>query len=194
MIYEPPILHLFHLIIQASPAFRFASIITQRDAALPPHIQPFQSVLVRIWRAHIKRYLEGESSTSPPDNPPRQINSTIDEMHNSSQQQGLEENGHHIISLQSGGVVCQKCGKYTSEPKHRRLKISKNPCKQSHLKPEFWTTIPSQKNNPNSHLDNFAAILKVESEHHLAWKFFCFQHTTQRNSQVSKMFHCFPVE
>jgi hypothetical protein len=48
-----PILHLFHLIIQASPAFRFASIITQRDAALQPHIQLIQSVLIRIWRAHI---------------------------------------------------------------------------------------------------------------------------------------------
>ena len=50
-----PILHLFHLIIQASPAFRFASIITQRDAALQPHIQLIQSVLIRIWRAHIKK-------------------------------------------------------------------------------------------------------------------------------------------
>ena len=150
-----PILHLFHLIIQASPAFRFASIVTSNDANLRPHIQLIQIVLIKIWRNHIKKYLEGTHSDPKPDDHPIRPTTNNSQPTSSSQSPGLEENGHHIISLGTGGVLCQKCGKFTSEPKHRRLKISSKKCQQAHLAPEFWTTIPSKKDNPNTHLDHF---------------------------------------
>ena len=163
-----PIVQFFYLIAQASPCFQFASILTERDQNLIPHVQQIQTVLVQIWRQQAHDYVHGVNMPLPntSHNP---INSAPSMPSESTEPAGLQENGHQIISLPSGGVLCQKCGKHVALAKHRRLKITQFPCKQAHLDPEFWTTTPSQKNNPHSHLDNFANILKLDYDHELAW-------------------------
>jgi|Cyp1metagenome_2_1107374.scaffolds.fasta_scaffold09263_13 hypothetical protein len=84
--------------------------------------------MVKIWRQQIQRYLNGDAQSPPPPQLPVQISQAdtpAEEPADSTS--GLLENGHHIVAIPSGGVMCRKCGKYTSEPKHRRLKISSVP-------------------------------------------------------------------
>ena len=165
-------MHLFHRIIQATPRFLFATVLTSRDEELKPHLSTIQSVLVSIWRAQISQYLRGDSFSPPPEispAPSRHTQPEPDDPHTDSS--AVLENGHHITSIPAGGVMCLKCGKNTAEPKHRRLKISKQPCAQSHLHKDFWTQSPGLKNNPNHYLDLFATFCQIESEHDLAWNF-----------------------
>ena len=164
-----PIMHLFHLILQASHCFRLATVLTTRDQILQAHVEQIQKSIVAIWRAPIQDYVCGAAvqlSTvdSPAQAPPVQ---NIDSLGHSNT--AVLENGHHIVAVPAGGVMCRKCGKHVAEPKHRRLKISNTPCAQSHLHHDFWTTTPGIKNNPHHHLDNFVAVCKIDSEHDLAW-------------------------
>ena len=67
--------------------------------------------------------------------------------------------------------MCQKCAKFTSEPKHRRLNISKQPCRRSQLSEEFWTVVPSQKKHCPYLIDLFVNVSSLGSAHNLAWSF-----------------------
>ena len=160
-----PIQHVFPQVLLASSAFRYAGVLTPTDNDLKDHVLLIQTTLVKIWRQHIRMYIDNVQDSNAPDAPLPDHNQQPTGI---TGPQGIQENGHHIIAIPSGGVLCCKCGKHTYEPKHRRLKISKVPCRQAHLAAEFWTTKPSMKNNPNHHLDNFAAILKIDCEHELA--------------------------
>ena len=165
-----PIMELFHLIIQASPCFRFATIITNQDEVLKPHIVKIQTILVAIWRAQIKDYVGGETFAPPPaPQPTPQTQGAQEQPISDTVNTAVLENGHHIVSIPAGGLVCRKCGKHTAWPKHRRLKISNTPCTQAHLSEPFWTSTPGVTNNPHYNLDNFVAVCKIESQHDLAW-------------------------
>ena len=50
----------------ARPCFLYATILTERDRDLIPHIVLSQTVLVEIWRSHIKKYLYNDLGTDPP--------------------------------------------------------------------------------------------------------------------------------
>jgi hypothetical protein len=164
-----PIMELFHLIIQASPCFRFATIITNQDEVLKPHIVKIQTILVAIWRAQIKDYVGGETFAPPPaPQPTPQTQGAQEQPISDTVNTAVLENGH-IVSIPAGGLVCRKCGKHTAWPKHRRLKISNTPCTQAHLSEPFWTSTPGVTNNPHYNLDNFVAVCKIESQHDLAW-------------------------
>ena len=64
--YGRPLLFLSQRLQRACPCFLYAAILTESDRDLLPHIVLVQSVLVDVWRAHIKKYLYNDLGPDPP--------------------------------------------------------------------------------------------------------------------------------
>ena len=176
--YRHPLLFLSLRLQRACPCFLYAAILTESNRDLIPHIVLVQSVLVDIWRAHIKKYLYNDLGPDPPQPNPATSSSVpavasagvaSDAGASSSCPSGITENGHFISGAVGGGVFCRKCGKFVREPAHRRLKISYKKCEQSELPQHFWTDVPNYDHNPHRLLGIFTTFLNSSNGHDLCW-------------------------
>ena len=161
-----PIHQLLPRIKKSKPCFQYATLLTEADSDLAPHLILIQTTLVNIWQDHIRSYLMGDSASTPSDSSPGP-SPAAPASHSVSD--GLHENGHLIVSVPNGGIYCRKCGKYVREVKHRRLKISKVKCEQASLEPSKWLSKPGYATNPRRLLGLFTDMTKFCKEHELIW-------------------------
>ena len=161
-----PIHQLLPRIKKSKPCFQYATLLTEADSDLAPHLILIQTTLVNIWQDHIRSYLMGDSASTPSDSSPGP-SPAAPASHSVSD--GLHENGHLIVSVPNGGIYCRKCSKYVREVKHRRLKISKVKCEQASLDPSKWLSKPGYATNPRRLLRLFTDMTKFCKEHELIW-------------------------
>ena len=121
--YRRPPLFLSQRLQQACHCLLYAAILTESVRDLIPHVVLIQSVLVDIWRAHIKKYLYNELGPDPPQPSPATSSSVpavasagvvSDEGASSSGPSGISENGHFISGAVGGGFpskVWQVCAR-----------------------------------------------------------------------------------
>lgn len=85
----------------------------------------------------------------------------------------IQENGHHIVSLSPAAECFVKSAVSTLvSPSSDDPKIARTPVDRHTFHKNFGRTLLLSKiilTYPNHHLESFVAILKVESEHQLAW-------------------------
>ena len=162
-----PITHLLARIRRAQPCFKYATIMTEADSGLLPHLELVQRTLVDIWQSHIRQYLTGDFLC--PDDGARPADSGSRDSAQRTIADGIHENGHFIKGAPNGGIFCVKCGKFVTEVRHRRLKISRTKCKQANLPQRQWLTDPNYTSNPHRLLALFQSMRPHAGQHRLAW-------------------------
>ena len=106
--------------------FRYTALVPEEFFLSDECIKEVQQFLVSTWSTHIRRWYEGKDLED------RGVAETS-EAH--ARQLGEDavtvyENGHTIVPLSEGkqGVWCNRCGRYTYNLRHARLKITKHAC------------------------------------------------------------------
>ena len=106
--------------------FRYTALVPEEFFLSDECIKEVQQFLVSTWSTHIRRWHEGKDLED------RGVAETS-EAH--ARQLGEDavtvyENGHTIVPLSEGkqGVWCNRCGRYTHNLRHARLKITKHAC------------------------------------------------------------------
>ena len=150
--------------------FLYATLVPKFMHASVDDIELIQLTLCRIWQAYTQRYLEGVEieaakrlASLPQQVPAADVGG--------AEQTAVIENGHRIVAHDTGVIYCVKCGVYTRNPQHRRLKISVRPCKFRESPQHMWLDKPGAHRN-DAKLD--LAWQKVLSDnnkgnHDLAW-------------------------
>ena len=163
-----PVAHLRRRLRHAQPCFVYATIVTEPDADLTPHVRVVESTLVDVWQQHIQNYISGDFAR-PGDGPPPDNGGSANNSVPRTVADGIHENGHFIRGAPQGGVFCVKCGKHVTEVRHRRLKISSTKCKQAQIPEHHWLSSPNYSSNPHRLLALFLDMRSHCGKHDLAW-------------------------
>lgn len=106
--------------------FRYAALVPEDFFLSDESIQKVQQFLVSTWSTHIRRWYEGKDL----ENRETAATGEVRARQVGTDDVTVYENGHTILPRTEGrqGVWCNRCGRFTYNLRHVRLKITKHPC------------------------------------------------------------------
>ena len=139
---------------------RYAGLVPRTCELPDDSIKLIQQFLVFVWSTHIRKWHEGQDIDAQ-----QQLQlPAFDEQNNT-----VHENGHVLLPRTTGpGVWCNRCGKYTSNLRHVRLKIAKIRCKQENG-PELSSEVFLRSDNRLDALEHELNTRYNTAKHDLLW-------------------------